>query len=172
MITASGIAAGSISSVTVTLNNLTHARPDDIEILLVSPWGAKLVVLADAGGASTPVSGVNLTLDDAAANLVPDAGPMISGTFRPTCVDNLNNIATEFRGVTVADPADRTSGSATFTSVSGGHVRTEPGACTRRSSPAPTTPRWAVELSASPPQSPWLGPDHRGRQQPSPPARR
>ena len=118
--TVSGLSAGPISSVKVTLNSLTHPRPDDIEILLVSPWGGKLVILADAGGASTPVTGINLTLDDAAASLVADAGPMTAGSFKPTCVDNANNIQTEFPGV--AGPYDTATprGSATFTSVFGG----------------------------------------------------
>lgn len=121
-INVSGVPAGSITSVSVTFSNLTHPRPDDIEVLLVSPWGGKLVILADAGGASTPVSGITLTLDDAAGSLVPDAGPMVGGSFKPTCYDNLNNIATEFPGQTVADPGDTaaTNGTATFTSVFGG----------------------------------------------------
>ena len=121
-IAVSGVATGSITSVSVTFSNLTHPRPDDIEMVLVSPWGAKLAILADAGGASTPVTGITLTLDDAAASLVPDAGPMTSGSFKPTCVDNLNNITNDFTGVVFADPADTAapSGPATFTSAFGG----------------------------------------------------
>lgn len=118
--TVSGLAAGPISSVKVTLNNLTHPRPDDIELLLVSPWGGKLVFLADAGGASVGVTGITLTFDDAAANQVPDAGPMMAGSFKPTCVDNGNNIQTEFPSV--AGPYDTAAprGSATLISVFGG----------------------------------------------------
>jgi len=118
--TVNGLAAGPISSVKVTLTNLTHPRPDDIELLLVSPWGAKLVILADAGGASVGVTGITLSFDDAAANLVADAGPMTAGSFKPTCVDAQNNIQTEFPGVTGPYDTATPRGSATLTSVFGG----------------------------------------------------
>lgn len=121
-INVSGVPLGTITNVTVTISNLTHPRPDDIEMLLVSPWGAKLVIMADVGGTVTPASGVTITLSDAAGSLLPDGGPLTGGTFKPTCVDNLNNIATEFPGQTVIDPTDTAApnGAATFTSVFGG----------------------------------------------------
>ncbi len=74
---------GLITSVTVTLNNLSHTFPDDIDILLVGPGGQNAIIMSDVGG-STPVTGVNLTLDDAAASNLPDTGPLVSGTFKPT----------------------------------------------------------------------------------------
>src|SRR3954451_3662100 len=98
--TVSGLAAGPISSVKISLNGLTHPRPDDIGLLLVSPWGGQLIILADAGGASVGVNNITLTFDDAAASLVADAGPMVAGSFKPTCVDAQNNIQAEFPGVT------------------------------------------------------------------------
>ena len=121
--TVSGLpVAGPIASVKVTLNGLTHPRPDDIEILLVSPWGAKFVLLADAGGTTVPVNGINLTFDDTAASFVADAGPMTAGSFKPTCVDNLNNIQTEFPAPAPVNPYQTAvpRGSATFASVFGG----------------------------------------------------
>lgn len=118
--TVSGLVAGPISSVKVTLNNLTHPRPDDMEILLVSPWGGKLVILADAGGASVGVTGITLTFDDAAASLVADAGPITAGSFKPTCVDAQANIQTEFPGVTGPFDTAAPRGSSTLTSVFGG----------------------------------------------------
>jgi len=74
---------GLITGVTVTLNNLSHTFPDDIDILLVGPGGQNAIILSDVGG-GTPVTGVNLTLDDAAAASLPDSGPLVSGTFKPT----------------------------------------------------------------------------------------
>src|SRR5262245_12697948 len=65
--------AGTISKVTVTLNGVHHSRPDDLQILLVGPTGAKFVLLADAGGTGTPAAGVNVTFDDAGAAQVPDS---------------------------------------------------------------------------------------------------
>ncbi|MGA9768898.1 MAG: HYR domain-containing protein [Blastocatellia bacterium] len=74
---------GLVTSVTLTLNNLSHTFPDDIDILLVGPGGQNAIVMSDVGS-STPVSGITLTLDDAAANSLPDTGPLVSGTFKPT----------------------------------------------------------------------------------------
>ena len=74
---------GVISKVTVTLNNLTHTFPDDIDLLLVSPTGVNSVIMSDAGG-SIDANNITFTLDDAAVNSLPDAGPLVSGTFKPT----------------------------------------------------------------------------------------
>src|SRR4029079_2669988 len=52
-------------------------------ILLVGPGGQNAIVLSDAGGSSA-ASGVSLTLTDSAATSVPDAGPLVSGSFKPT----------------------------------------------------------------------------------------
>jgi hypothetical protein len=49
---------------------------------LVGPSGQTFVFMGDAGGTGA-VSGVNLTLDDAAPTALPDGGPLVSGTFRP-----------------------------------------------------------------------------------------
>ncbi len=84
-ITVSGL-AGNITKVTVTLTGLSHTFPDDIDMLLVAPSGAKLIIWSDVGGA-TAASNVTITLDDAAASLLPDAGPLATGTFRPSDVN-------------------------------------------------------------------------------------
>jgi subtilisin-like proprotein convertase family protein len=122
-VTASGMpTAGPVTAVRVKLNGLTHPRPDDIEILLVSPSGAKLVIMADAGGVSGSVSPINVVFDDAAVAIIPDAGPLTAGTFKPTCVDAQNNIQTEFPSPAPASPyqAAQPRGTATLTSVFGG----------------------------------------------------
>jgi uncharacterized delta-60 repeat protein/uncharacterized repeat protein (TIGR01451 family) len=73
---------GTITKVTVTLNNLTHDYPDDIDILLVSPTGQKVTLMSDAGGFN-PLNNSVLTLDDAASSPLPDTAQIISGTYRP-----------------------------------------------------------------------------------------
>jgi subtilisin-like proprotein convertase family protein len=78
--------SGTISKVIVTLNNVSLDRPDDLVVLLQGPTGANLVVVSDAGGTSGSASNVTLTLDDAAASLLPDNGPLTGGTFKPTAV--------------------------------------------------------------------------------------
>lgn len=74
---------GVISQVTVTLTNFSHTFPDDVDVLLVSPAGTKLVLMSDVGG-NHSVSNITLTFADAALASLPDSGPLVSGTYRPT----------------------------------------------------------------------------------------
>ena len=80
---------GVVSKVTATLDNLTHGFPSDADMLLTGPTGTNLVFWAAAGG-STPVSSLNVTLDDGAANAI--SSPVVSGTFKPTA-DNTAAVA-------------------------------------------------------------------------------
>lgn len=78
----SGIPAGEvIQNVRVTLNNFQHSFPLDVAIILAGP-GGKTVKLMNRAGGGTPVAGISLVLDDAAASSIPD--PLVSGTYRPT----------------------------------------------------------------------------------------
>ena len=74
---------GILRKVTVRLNQLTHTWPADIDILLVSPTGQKVLLMSDAGSGNA-VSGVNLTFDDASTAFLPDQGQIVSGVFKPT----------------------------------------------------------------------------------------
>src|SRR5205814_6759358 len=73
---------GTITKVNVTLTNFAHAFPDDVDILLVGPAGQQATILSDVGG-SVAVSGLTLTLNDAAAASLPDSTGLSSGTFKP-----------------------------------------------------------------------------------------
>ena len=75
--------SGNTTKVTVGLNLFNHTFPDDVDVLLVSPTGQKAVIFSDVGG-STDAVNLNFVLDDAAAMALPDNGPLVSGTFRPT----------------------------------------------------------------------------------------
>ncbi|HEX5044251.1 MAG TPA: hypothetical protein VFV75_15200 [Candidatus Polarisedimenticolaceae bacterium] len=85
----STIVAGGLSTsaslCSVELRGLTHTFPDDIDMLLVGPAAPSqnAIVLSDVGG-STAASAVDLVLTDGAASSLPDAGPLVSGTFQPT----------------------------------------------------------------------------------------
>ena len=72
---------GVLGKVTVTLSNLSHTYPGDINALLVAPGGAKTLLMSHAGSAA---NGVNLTFDDSASSPLPDTGGLISGTWQPT----------------------------------------------------------------------------------------
>ena len=81
-ITISGL-AGTVADVNVSLFGFTHANPDDVDILLVGPAGQKMILLFGCWWHCN-ISGVNLVLDDSAANSLSDNGLLTSGTFKPT----------------------------------------------------------------------------------------
>lgn len=59
---------------------------DDIEFLLQSPTGVRVPLMSDAGGFGA-FAGVTVGFDDAASAAVPDGGPFVSGTFKPSAFD-------------------------------------------------------------------------------------
>lgn len=73
---------GTVSKLTVNLNNLNHTFPDDIDILLVGPTGKTTLLMSDVGG-DADLSNIDLTFDDAAAPL-PDLSSFTSGSYRPS----------------------------------------------------------------------------------------
>ncbi|HTL78006.1 MAG TPA: choice-of-anchor Q domain-containing protein, partial [Candidatus Babeliales bacterium] len=78
--------SGSITKVTVKLNDITHGRPADIDMLLVGPGGQSARIMSDTGGCCNGISHVTLTLDDFAANPLPVFTPapdVVTGTYRP-----------------------------------------------------------------------------------------
>src|SRR5687767_9688827 len=78
------VIGSTVTDVNVTLHDLSHGFPDDIDILLVGPGGAsKFIIMSDIGD-GTAVAGVTLTLDDAALLPLPVVGAIASGTYRPT----------------------------------------------------------------------------------------
>jgi uncharacterized repeat protein (TIGR01451 family) len=78
----SGVTAP-VGKVTVTVRNLSHAFPDDLDMLLVGPGGQKVLLMSDAGGSSS-LLGVTLTFDDEGERSLPDSGSIASGVYRPT----------------------------------------------------------------------------------------
>jgi Ca2+-binding RTX toxin-like protein len=80
-VNASGL-YGHVEKATVTLR-LTHDFPDDVDMLLVSPNGQRLVLMSQAGDGDS-VSNVVLTFDDAAPGLLPNESQITSGSYKPT----------------------------------------------------------------------------------------
>ncbi len=56
--------AGAITKVTVTLSNLTHQFAADIDALLVSPGGQKVMIMSDAGGNFYPATTLTVAASD------------------------------------------------------------------------------------------------------------
>ena len=74
---------GPVLNVTVRLLGINHPFPDDIDVLLVGPQGQTAVLMSDVGG-NIPSGNVTLTLNDGAPSPLPDNGPLVTSTFRPT----------------------------------------------------------------------------------------
>jgi subtilisin-like proprotein convertase family protein len=62
---------------------LTHGYPDDLHIVLQSPDGTSVVVMAKAGGGPPGITNGNLFFADFATAFVPDGGPMTAGSYKP-----------------------------------------------------------------------------------------
>jgi hypothetical protein len=82
----SAFPAGShIRDVNLTLKNFTdHNSPKDVDVLLVH-GGRNRTVMSDVGG-GTPVSNINLLLNDEANSPLPDDG-LAGGSFKPRNAD-------------------------------------------------------------------------------------
>ncbi|MBX3725921.1 MAG: M36 family metallopeptidase [Xanthomonadales bacterium] len=77
--------ANAPSAVRVQMFGLTHTFPDDLDLLLVSPDHRNLVIQSDVGGGTDAIN-LSYVIDDAAPTLLPDAGPLTAGSFRPSNV--------------------------------------------------------------------------------------
>jgi uncharacterized repeat protein (TIGR01451 family) len=74
---------GVVTKATVTLTNLNHTWPRDIDALLVSPSGQSSYLMAKCGSSFT-INNTTLTFDDAAPAALPSSFQIFSGTYRPT----------------------------------------------------------------------------------------
>ena len=75
---------GTITKVTVTFA-ITSTFPDDLDILLVGPTGARSLVMSDAGGSGDHTN-VTYTFDQTAATTMPNDPTAVvpAGTFQPS----------------------------------------------------------------------------------------
>ncbi len=72
---------GSITSLAIRLEDLTHTFPADLDILLVGPGGQRVMLMSDAGS-GTDLNAVDLTFADGAPLLT--TGAITAGTYAPT----------------------------------------------------------------------------------------
>ncbi len=73
---------GAVTKASVTISNYSHSHSADVDVLLSSPAGANVVLMANAGSAG--VSRANLTFDDDAATFLPSGSGIVTGTNKPT----------------------------------------------------------------------------------------
>ena len=105
-IAVSGV-TGTVTKVVVTLTGLTKpgASVKDLDFLLVSPLGEKMILLSDAGNGG--VNDITLVFDDtAAATIGPDTFPVVSGTFKPVnwAADSGSSVPCDSAGGNEPDP--------------------------------------------------------------------
>jgi hypothetical protein len=81
-ITVSGL-TGVVSNVDAILHWYTHTWPEDVDMLLVGPTGASMILMSDAGG-SGGASSADLTFSDSAADYLPQYTDPVTGTYKPT----------------------------------------------------------------------------------------
>ena len=83
--------SGAISDVTVTLNDFSHSVVHDVDVLLVSPTGRKLMLMSDVAQDQrfNQAHDITLGFSDAATTSVPETDPLLSGTFLPTNDDSV-----------------------------------------------------------------------------------
>ena len=78
---------GVIADVSVTLSNLSHTFPDDLDILLVGPQGQRVLLMSDAGGDNALINPVTLRFSDNTTAVLPDSNRIVPGIYRPTNYD-------------------------------------------------------------------------------------
>ena len=111
---------GPIRRVSITLHGLSHQFAGDIDMLLVAPDGAKLLMLSDAGS-NIPAFNYTITFDDYALYQ-----PFANGGLLPVVYRPVNHFATSDSFLTPAPAftaADSPApvGTATFASQFNGH---------------------------------------------------
>src|SRR5918992_4243720 len=82
-INVSGLSAA-VTDVDVTLNNVTHTFPDDIDVLVVGPQGQNVIVMSDAGNGNPGITDTTLTFDNSAPASIPDEAAPTPGAYKPT----------------------------------------------------------------------------------------
>ncbi|MBI5495454.1 MAG: tandem-95 repeat protein [Deltaproteobacteria bacterium] len=75
---------GTVTGLSLTLTNFSHGRPDDVDMLLVSPDDRVTYVLSDTGGTTTMTTPVTLTFDSTATATLPDSTLPVTGTYAAT----------------------------------------------------------------------------------------
>jgi hypothetical protein len=112
-----------IGSMRVTLFDLMHEMPDNLDVLLVSPSGQKFILMADAGGTLNLATPVTLTFSDVAGQVLPNSGPLTTGAFEPTSWEpNQSNFAAPAPAGPYNEPGSTVGGTAghTLNTVFGG----------------------------------------------------
>ena len=108
--------SGTIVSISVKINGFSHQFPSDVYMLLVGPGGQNFIFWGGAGGA-TEVSGLDITINDAASSALPQ-NSLITGTYRPSDYEAQYGLNVSFPSPAPASPYSKAAptGSGTLAS--------------------------------------------------------
>lgn len=93
-----------VENVVVTLHNVTHTWSQDLQVMLTGPNGKRVILMANAGGASditAAINNVTLTFNEEAGGTLPPASQIVSGSYK----------SSNFGGGTFPDVGGATDGS-------------------------------------------------------------
>ncbi|HEX3798839.1 MAG TPA: proprotein convertase P-domain-containing protein [Verrucomicrobiae bacterium] len=99
---------GLIGKVTVTMTNVNHTFPDDVDMLLVGPKGQNVLLMSHTGSGGL-LTNVSLTFDDGALNslgqinFLPTNSQILSGSYAPTQNGDVN-FTNNFKGTITVNP--------------------------------------------------------------------
>ena len=72
-----------ITGIVVHLFGLSHTFPADMDIMLESPTGQKVMLMSDVGG-SQDINNITLSIHDANPSMPPFGTPITTGSYSPT----------------------------------------------------------------------------------------
>jgi subtilisin-like proprotein convertase family protein len=107
-----------VVDIQVTLGNLTHTFPADLDFLLVGPNGVAFEFWSDAGG-NTDING-NFTISDSGASPLPAFAGIAPGTYRPADYQEVENSSNWGLAPSIVINHPSPNGTTTFNSVFGG----------------------------------------------------
>jgi hypothetical protein len=109
---------GTITGVSLTINNFSHTFVSDVGMVLVSPTGTAFD-FQDGPGDLASMSNVTYTVSDSGATQLPQNGAWAAGTYKPANYFN-DNYPAPGPGTTYANPGPISGGTATFASTFNG----------------------------------------------------
>jgi hypothetical protein len=78
------VAGNNLTSITVNIPNRSHTWYDDLDIMLISPTGQRIILMSDCGGNNTGTGNRNYTFVQGGTVLGDGANPTASGNVSPT----------------------------------------------------------------------------------------
>ncbi|MFN6015725.1 MAG: proprotein convertase P-domain-containing protein, partial [Flavobacteriales bacterium] len=77
-------AGTSLTSITVRIPNISHTWYDDLDIMLISPTGQRIILMSDCGGNNSGTGNRDYTFIQGGTALSDGAAPTASGNVSPT----------------------------------------------------------------------------------------